>query len=87
MNDQYDDLMSAKGDSSSEDAELLDVFEKADDPVLTAVEVGERLGITQQAAHARLTKAHDKGSVDRKKTGSRAVVWWVPGQDPPLDSL
>lgn len=72
--------MSAQSTESVEDVELRRIFDRADDPVLTAVEVAGELGITQQAAHARLQKAHDRGEVKRKKTGARAVVWWVPGQ-------
>jgi len=87
MIDEYEHFMSAKGESDAADAELLSVFEDTDDPVLTAVEVGERLGITQQAAHSRLSRAHKRGEVERKKVGSRAVVWWTPGQFPPSESL
>lgn len=57
--------------------DLKRVFAEADDPVLTAVEVADELGITQQGAHAKLTRAHERGLVERKKTGSRSVVWWV----------
>ena len=73
--------MSAKTDGSGSGEELLRVFRESEDPVLTAVEVGEKLGITQQAAHARLSRAHDRGEVERKKTGSRSVVWWLADQD------
>lgn len=69
--------MSVQPGEAMRDPELQEVFIKADDPVLTAVEVAEQLGITQQAAHARLTRAHDRGEVKRKKTGARAVVWWL----------
>ena len=87
MNDEYEHFMSAKEESGTEDVELLDVFEETNEPVLTAVEVGEELGITQQAAHSRLSRAHNRGEVKRKKVGSRAVVWWTPGQFPPSKSL
>jgi len=69
--------MSATAEPSGSADELQEVFENSDDPVLTAVEVAEQLEITQQAAHAKLTKANESGWVDRKKVGSRAVVWWV----------
>jgi predicted ArsR family transcriptional regulator len=72
--------MSAQEDTASGERNLQTVFQNSDDPVLTAVEVAERLGITQQAAHQKLTKAHERGEVKRKKTGSRAVVWWIPSQ-------
>lgn len=58
--------------------ELLYVFRDRDDPVLTAPEVADELGITQQAAHKRLQRAADDGDLKRKTVGARAVVWWVP---------
>lgn len=77
--------MSAESSGSTNDTELEAVFRKSGDPVLTAVEVADELGITQQAAHARLVRAHERGEIKRKKTGARSVVWWLPGQS--LDSL
>jgi Fic family protein len=59
------------------DQDLLDIFVDAEDPVLTAVEVGDILDISQQAAYARLDRAEKEGMLERKKTGSRSVVWWV----------
>ncbi|MDQ2055962.1 response regulator of citrate/malate metabolism [Halobellus sp. H-GB7] len=61
--------------------DLYDIFSESSDPVLTAVEVGDELGISQQAAHSRLSNAHESGDIERKKVGSRAVVWWLPDQD------
>lgn len=69
--------VSVDTDNSPSDPELTAVFEAADEPVLTAVEVAEALGITQQAAHSRLSRANEQGLVERKKVGSRAVVWWL----------
>lgn len=77
--------MSTKSSGTSNDPELTAVFRNSDDPVLTAVEVADELGITQQAAHARLVRAHERGEVKRKKTGARSVVWWLPGHS--VDSL
>lgn len=72
--------MSATPKNQHEDSELFRIFANSDDPVLTAVEVAEELDISQQAAHARLSKAHERGEIKRKKTGSRAVVWWPSDQ-------
>lgn len=69
----------ARNDGGSD--ELRSLFEDSDEPVLTAVEVAEELDVTQQAAHAKLSKAHEEGWMQRKKVGSRAVVWWVEGQE------
>jgi predicted transcriptional regulator len=46
------------------------------DPVVTAPELAERVGVTQQAAHEKLQSLRDRGLVNSKKVGSRAVVWW-----------
>jgi len=67
--------------SGSVDEDLKKVFREADDPVLSAVEVAEELDVTQQAAHKRLSNAHDYGNIKRKTVGARAVVWWLPGHD------
>lgn len=58
-------------------SELREVFEKTDDPALSAVEVAAELEISQQAAHRKLMYQHQAGNVARKKVGARAVVWWL----------
>lgn len=65
------------GSNSNGDKELERIFRGADDPVLTAPEVADKLGITQQAAYARLSQAAERDELERKKVGSRAVVWWL----------
>jgi len=72
--------MSAIARSDGGSDELKSLFEESEEPVLTAVDVAEKLGVTQQAAHAKLSKAHEEGWMQRKKVGSRAVVWWVEDQ-------
>ena len=57
--------------------DVASAFVGRDSPVLTAVDVAEELDITQQAAHSKLQRAHERGAVERKTVGSRAVVWWV----------
>ena len=69
--------MSPQLEAPSWEMQLRQVFGCSDDPVLTAVEVAESLEITQQAAYSKLVKAHKHGIIERKKTGSRAVVWWL----------
>jgi predicted ArsR family transcriptional regulator len=56
---------------------VLNVLRDADDPVLTAKEVGERLGYTSEAARQQLHKLRERGDVQSKQVGARAVVWWV----------
>jgi len=47
------------------------------DPVFTAVELAEEVGVTQQASHSKLSNLEDRGLVRSKEVGSRARVWWV----------
>lgn len=71
------------GTADKPDNDLEQVFADADDPVLSAVEVAKQLGITQQAAHSKLAAAADRGEMNRKKVGARAVVWWPKNQEFP----
>lgn len=59
-------------------ARVLEVMNAADDPVVTAGEVGEALDCTGQAARKKLNQLHEDGKVERKEVGARAVVWWTP---------
>ena len=70
--------MSTSACSDEVPVDLASCFAQTTQPVLTATEVAEQLGITQQGAHHKLQRAHEKGAVEKKKVGSRAVVWWVP---------
>jgi len=47
------------------------------DPVFTAVELADEVGVTQQAAHSKLGNLEDRDLVRSKEVGSRARVWWV----------
>lgn len=55
---------------------VLEVLQQEDDPVMTAKEVGERLGCTSEAARQRLHELQDRGDIKSKQVGARAVVWW-----------
>ena len=47
-------------------------------PQATATDVGELLGCTREAAYKKLVELHDRGIVERRKVGGRAVTWWDP---------
>jgi len=47
------------------------------DPAVTATEVGDEVGVTQQGAHSKLSDLEERGLVRSKKTGSRSRIWWV----------
>jgi len=56
-------------------AQVLDVFEDADLPVLTANEVAEALDCSRAAAYNKLEGLVEDGEVQKKKVGARAVVY------------
>lgn len=59
------------------DADVLKVFALTADPALSAPEVAERLDITQQAAHSRLSRMANDGLLRTKKIGARARIYWL----------
>ena len=59
--------------------EILRVFEKANEPVLTASEVAEQLPIERRGLLTRLVQLEEQGYLRSKKTGGRSTVWWYPG--------
>lgn len=63
------------------DQDLLQVFDYADDPMLTASEVADGLrshfgiGVTTEAVRRRLHEMEEKDLVMSKEFGSRAIGW------------
>jgi len=55
--------------------DVFDTFDKVRGPVITSSDVSEALDCTTEAARQKLNKLHERGDVDRRKTG-RTVVWW-----------
>ncbi|MFC7137292.1 winged helix-turn-helix domain-containing protein [Halobaculum litoreum] len=64
---------------SVSDDQILGVFESAVDPVLTASEVAERLGMGRRGILTRLESLEEQGYLRSKKVGGRSTVWWYPG--------
>jgi len=54
---------------------VLEVFEEADLPVLTASEVAEELGCSRPAAYNKLEELTEQGDIHKKQVGARAVVY------------
>ena len=46
------------------------------DPAVTASEIGEVRNVTKQAAYNALEKLVEKGVIEKKKVGSRSVIYW-----------
>lgn len=61
------------------DEEILVVFRESDEPVLTAGEVAAELTIGRRGVHDRLVDLRNRGLLERKDVGPRAV-WWI-GRD------
>ena len=68
--------MAVSSDQNGE-GEVIRLFKQAQEPVLTAAEISEQLGMTRQGVNYRLKQLEEKGKVSRKKIGSRAVAWWL----------
>ncbi len=58
------------------DEEILEVFQRASDPVLTTKEVAEEIGIGRRGTFDRLRKLTNNGSIEMKKVGETGAVWW-----------
>lgn len=55
---------------------ILEIFALTSDPVLTAKEVAKELDVSGETARRKLNELHERGEMERKDVGSRAVVWW-----------
>lgn len=58
---------------------IIEALEQIDDPVATAGEIAERVDVGQRAVLNQLDELRERGVVDRKDVGARAVVWWLTG--------
>lgn len=58
------------------DEEILEVFRKASDPVLTTKEIAEEIDLGRRGAYDRLRKLSHEDSIEMKKVGETGAVWW-----------
>lgn len=61
------------------DEKLLEHFRTSGEPFLTVPEMAEDFTISRQAIDKRLKQLHEKGDIERKKTG-HTTIWWLPDQ-------
>ena len=61
------------------DADLLDVFRGASDPVLSTAEVADAVPIQRRGTLNRLRALEAEGALDSKQIGGRNTVWWLAG--------
>lgn len=59
------------------DEEILEVFRRTDDPVLSTSEVADELSIKRRATLTRLQRLAENGVLARKQAGGRNTVWWL----------
>lgn len=50
-------------------------------PVATTHDLAAMLGVSGDTARRHLIELHDRGDVERKKVGGRAVVWWLTDEE------
>jgi len=74
---------SGKFEETVTEQDILKVFDRADEPVLTANDIADALPIGRDAVYRRLRDMHDKGLIGRKETGARAVAWWAKVEPAP----
>lgn len=59
------------------DAEILQAIALHPDPIVTASEVADAVGITSQGVNSRLQELVEVDLVVRKDVGARAAVYWL----------
>lgn len=67
-----------QGKQTVSDEEIISTFESNDAPFLTAIELANEFDMTRQWAHNRLQTLYEAGTIERKKSGPRNVIWWLP---------
>jgi predicted ArsR family transcriptional regulator len=60
------------------DDEFIDLFEEAEDPVLSTAEVAEKVSLTRRTVLGRLDSLKAEGRLDGKQIGGRNKIWWIP---------
>ena len=58
-------------------ARVLEIMREIDAPVATAREIADVIGCTPEAVRQKLELLHEQERIERRKVGSRAVVWWL----------
>jgi len=60
-----------------EDDDFLRAIALSPDPVVTAKEIGQQLNYSTDGARDRLEKLEEKGLVQSREVGARAMIWWL----------
>lgn len=72
--------MSQSTDENSQQVsykEIVQLFRESDYPVLTARDLEDEFGFSNQAANYRLQKMVERETVVKRKVGGAAAVYWL----------
>jgi Fic family protein len=69
----------AQGKKTVKDEGIIQMFQESSDPVFSAPECAERWNMTTEGARGRLESLADQGILEKKKSGHRTTVYWLPG--------
>lgn len=69
--------MSSGPDSTLDSSQVIRIFRKTKEPVLTASEVSEELPVGERTVQKYLKALSDEGKLYRKDVGVSAAVWWL----------
>lgn len=72
-------------DKKISEQDILRIFDRSEEPFLTASEIAEELPVTVQAVNYRLNQMYEDDLVGKKRTGASSVGWWAevaPRLDP-----
>lgn len=67
--------MAGRPEETSDD-DIIDIFRKSEDLVLSTTEVAEKLSYSQPGAYKRLRKLEEKGRLESKMLGD-VRAWWL----------
>jgi DNA-binding MarR family transcriptional regulator len=59
------------------DQDVLRALSAHPEPVATASDLADPLGVSAETVRRHLSSLSEAGRVERKAVGARAVVWWV----------
>ena len=62
------------------DQDILNVFKKTTDPVLSTAEVAEQISIGRRATYNRLVDLEEGGKLQSKKIEGKSTVWWLANE-------
>jgi DNA-binding MarR family transcriptional regulator len=57
--------------------DILRVFLSSPDPAFVPAEIADELGVTTEGARHQMNRLADRGLLEKKKPGSRTVLYWI----------